>query len=438
MKTKNVLIMMTVALLGPLATFAQFGVGDGYQDGAHQWYTYPNGLYVTSSKIGIGTDNPARKLEVYQSGDNLLRITSIGGSQIEDHDAGLELLRINDGGSSTKWSLVNEGTLRLKVGTTKLFEFTSTIFRAGHSLDNPIEFNIYGGNIQTTGSSLNKGSLTIQSKLGGSHHVVRFDGNQMESNQDYYFHHLSGHDISMVNGGGKVRIGTSTNEARLNVGSEDMQLKLINPGNNGASWGIGVANSSWLAGAGKLIFTNTNSSADASMVITPAGNVGIGVVTPSSTLHVNGKTKTKVLQITGGADLAEPFEVRDEAELTPGSVVSIDPEHAGSLMIAHQAYDTKVAGIISGAGEVQAGMIMGQEGTMAHGTHPVALAGRVYVKVDASFGEIHPGDLLTTSNIPGHAMKVSDHESAKGAIIGKAMTGLEEGTGLVLVLVSLQ
>lgn len=49
-----------------------------------------------------------------------------------------------------------------------------------------------------------------------------------------------------------------------------------------------------------------------------------------------------------------------------------------------------------------------------------------------------PGDLLTPSSIPGHAMKVTNHAKAQGAIIGKAMTTLAEGKGLVLVLVSLQ
>ena len=35
-------------------------------------------------------------------------------------------------------------------------------------------------------------------------------------------------------------------------------------------------------------------------------------------------------------------------------------------------------------------------------------------------------------------MKVADHPLAQGAIIGKAMSALSEGRGLVLVLVSLQ
>ena len=57
---------------------------------------------------------------------------------------------------------------------------------------------------------------------------------------------------------------------------------------------------------------------------------------------------------------------------------------------------------------------------------------------DASGGAIEPGDLLTTSGTPGHAMKVTDHAKAQGAIVGKAMTVLEQGKGLVLILVSLQ
>jgi len=68
----------------------------------------------------------------------------------------------------------------------------------------------------------------------------------------------------------------------------------------------------------------------------------------------------------------------------------------------------------------------------------VALTGRVYCLVDATYGPIAPGDLLTTSDTPGHAMKASDHVRAQGAILGKAMGHLETGRGLVLVLVGLQ
>ncbi len=153
-----------------------------------------------------------------------------------------------------------------------------------------------------------------------------------------------------------------------------------------------------------------------------------------------GRITAEVIEITGGADFSEQFDVSpaSQGNVEPGSVVSIDPRNAGDLCLSNSSYDTKVAGIISGAGGVKPGMLMGQRGTEADGAHPVALTGRVYCKVDASFGAIEPGDLLTTSPNEGHAMKVSDHDRAPGAIIGKAMTGLDSGTGLVLVLVSLQ
>jgi hypothetical protein len=84
-------------------------------------------------------------------------------------------------------------------------------------------------------------------------------------------------------------------------------------------------------------------------------------------------------------------------------------------------------------------MIMGQLGSEADGGYPIALTGRVYCYADALYGEIEPGDLLTTSDTPGYAMKVSNYSRAQGTIIGKAMQGLKEGEkGQILVLISLQ
>lgn len=164
-------------------------------------------------------------------------------------------------------------------------------------------------------------------------------------------------------------------------------------------------------------------------------------------LRVDGLTSTKVLQITGGADLSENFEVKaaldsDSAaspqQVQPGMVVSVDPDNPGKLVVSSQAYDRRVAGIISGAGGIKPGMLMSQAGSVADGDYPVALTGRVYCWADASNGSITPGDLLTTSGTPGRAMKVTNHVKAQGAIIGKAMSSLNHGTGLVLVLVNLQ
>lgn len=153
-----------------------------------------------------------------------------------------------------------------------------------------------------------------------------------------------------------------------------------------------------------------------------------------------GRLTIDEIEIKGGADFAERFDVRTDelVEVMPGMVVSIDPDHTGALMLSKHAYDHKVAGIVSGGGGIAPGMVMGQEGTIADGELPIALSGRVYVFVDESKGKIKPGDMLTTSDRPGYAMKVKKSKSAQGAIIGKAMSKVNPETGMVLVLVSLQ
>jgi len=148
-----------------------------------------------------------------------------------------------------------------------------------------------------------------------------------------------------------------------------------------------------------------------------------------------------VLQITGGSDLSERFDVSGTVgseSMQPGMVVCIDPANPARLMVSTRPYDRTVAGVISGAGGVKPGLLMGQPGTAADGKHPVALTGRVYCLVDASEHPVEPGDLITTSPTPGHGMKAIDRERAHGAILGKAMTPLPKGQGLVLLLVSLQ
>ncbi len=170
------------------------------------------------------------------------------------------------------------------------------------------------------------------------------------------------------------------------------------------------------------------------MTVTSTGRVGIGTSNPAAMLDVAGTARVQVLELLG-ADVAEKFPVSDEVK--PGMVVAIDPVHPGSLCLARGAYNPRVAGVVSGANDLPAGTILGNLPGQENAV-PIALTGRVYVWADASNGSIEPGDLLTTSETPGHAMKATDRSRSFGATIGKAMSGLEAGRGLVLVLVNLQ
>lgn len=150
----------------------------------------------------------------------------------------------------------------------------------------------------------------------------------------------------------------------------------------------------------------------------------------------SGRVVTTALQITGGGDLAEPFTVTG-GPVPAGTVLVIDEERAGQLKPSTGAYDRRVAGIVSGAGGLAPGITL-EPSAHQQGGQQVALTGRVYARADATNGAIRPGDLLTTADRAGHVMKAADPTRASGAVLGKAMTALESGTGLVLVLVSLQ
>ncbi|HVO74284.1 MAG TPA: hypothetical protein VMT35_09705, partial [Ignavibacteriaceae bacterium] len=155
-------------------------------------------------------------------------------------------------------------------------------------------------------------------------------------------------------------------------------------------------------------------------------------------VSVTGKLTCASLELTGGSDIAEPFNLRETDGIIPGLVVIIDSENPGKLKLADKSYDHCVAGVISGAGNIKPGLMMSQSGSETDGKYPVALTGRVYCWVDANYGAVKVGDLLTTSETPGYAMKVFDFTKAQGAILGKAMSSLMEGKGLVLILVTLQ
>jgi hypothetical protein len=169
------------------------------------------------------------------------------------------------------------------------------------------------------------------------------------------------------------------------------------------------------------------------MFLDSYGNLGLGTTSPSAKLHVEGTLRADVLQITG-ADMAENFPCDQQA--LPGSVMAIDTEQPGQLCLARGQYNRQVAGVVSGAGDLYAGAILGSDDEGLNNL-PVALSGRVWVRCTADDKSIQPGDLLTTSQLPGVAMKACDPDRTYGSVIGKAMTGLESGQGLVLVLVSL-
>jgi hypothetical protein len=134
--------------------------------------------------------------------------------------------------------------------------------------------------------------------------------------------------------------------------------------------------------------------------------------------------------ILAGADVAESLDAAEG--IAAGQIVVIGED--GQLQACSMPYDTSVAGIVSGAGDLKPAAIM--SGSKSGRSVPLALVGTVWCFADASCEPIAPGDLLTTSSLSGHAMRAIDKARIPGAVVGKALSALNSGTGLVRVLVS--
>lgn len=255
-----------------------------------------------------------------------------------------------------------------------------------------------------------------------------------------------------VTGGGRVQVANLDGDLRADLGiSTTTRGAFFNLSDSNGTPTIQLTGADNVATGGRIQLFRGNGTLTVDISGDRTNNSGagyIGIYNGSGvrTAYIVGedgtgssRIRTEILEITGGSDLSENFDLSTgSAEAQAGMLVCIDAATPGQLRPSCAAYDKTVAGILSGAGGVRTGMLMGQQGTKADGKHPVALTGRVYCLVDADRGAIEPGDLITTSDTPGHGMKVADPARAQGAIVGKAMTALARGKGLVLVLVSLQ
>jgi hypothetical protein len=163
------------------------------------------------------------------------------------------------------------------------------------------------------------------------------------------------------------------------------------------------------------------------------GDIFISNSSGTDTIRLNGQTGDITLS---GADCAESFETSESEPPEPGTVMVIDEE--GRLRQSTSAYDRRAAGVISGAGTYRPGIILDGNFISQRGNVQIALSGKVYCKADSRYSQIEVGDLLTTSDTPGHAMKAGEPEKAFGTVIGKALRRLSSGKGLIPILVCLQ
>jgi hypothetical protein len=414
-----------------------------------------NALFLPDGwRVGIGTENPQGRLHVNAAhdadglilgppttewagetyrmrlrnffGDGFLQTASGGPQFLMSYNS----YRDNDGAWNATFPAyasamvsLSPGTIRFQTGTAATDPVVTTHMKIqsdGHVIIGPDDKHLSmwtNGtmvDIASIGSGLainNQGNNTVMNVVGGKvgmgTSTPAFGKLHVFMNED----NNAIYGVSTGTGAGLYAVSTSTT-----------------PGYHGV---VGISTSDNPLHAGVLAENNGSGPG----LIAEAGSGGYAGYFRGNVAVVNPTTDELLVEIGEGLDYAEGFDVTGKAGIEPGAVLSIDPDHPGRLSLSSAAYDTKVAGIVAGANSLGSGVRLGA----GQFDHDVALAGRVYCNVETTQAAVEAGDLLTTSPIPGYAMKAMDHSRAQGAILGKAMQTLVEGQKKqILVLVTLQ
>jgi hypothetical protein len=448
-----------------VATDLKFGVHNG-QTWNHPLYLKNNG------NVGIGTASPDSRLSIFDA--NAWPTSNRGSLYLEASNtvgSGLNLAATGAGGrnflllSTASGASPGGGTFGIfdvSAGSTaSSYRFVlNSAGNVGIGTLNPAHKLDVAGNVNSSGLCIGGDCKTAWSQVGVGMSQWTTNGNNINNNNT-----------------GNVGIGTTAPAYLLDVSGSTNSPFRVRDSSGREYFSTTTRTSTYgtipivsLAGARLIIDNNGPDGGNDtvlrrmvnSLVVYPAdhpnlkgafivrqadgypglfvdqntnGNVGIGTPAPASKLHVAGNITVDGNINAKYQDVAE--WVPSSQQLEAGTVVALDLEKSNHVLASSEAYDTRVAGVVS----AQPGISLGERG---EGKVLVATTGRVKVRVDATRAPIKIGDLLVTSDVAGVAMRSEPVNiggrkmHAPGTIIGKALEPLEKGTGEILVLLSLQ
>ena len=305
-----------------------------------------------------------------------------------------------------------------------------------------VDGNLYFGGTTDTGQiGLRLFGGNINSQLQGGFIDVRAgtptDGLRFRVDTD-----RGGVERMRITADGNVGIGTPNPTQQLTLGSGNIFLPTANDKIDGNLYFGGTTDTGQIGL--RLFGGNVNGQIPSGFIDVRAGTPTDGLIfrvdtffggTERMRITAEGNVVVNGDIVLTNADCAEDFNISGGELVEPGTVVVIGDQD--TLHPSEHAYDKRVAGVISGAGDCKPGIVLDKQPSQGNRS-PVALLGKVFCKVDARSGSIEVGDLLTTSDTPGHAMKATDPFKAFGSVIGKALRPLRERQGLIPILIALQ
>lgn len=335
-----------------------------------------NGLIVDKGRVGIGKASPGAKLHI-KAPDN-----GWGGG-----------IRLEDDASSNYYDIIYDTLLRFGYNGTTI------------------------GYMDPSGNFAAYGSLTVGNNLYVS--TLRIDGDSINrtDNGPLYIAERNTSGIAMGDPSSQIYaeifgwLRTAGNGVAYGSYGKTKYYTIMANGANRTGGGIAVSDDGG--------FFDWN---DGYITYEPlCCNQGFRV---NSNIYVNGRYNSPF------CDIAESYEPSsDSQELEPGDIVVLDEQEEMKVKKSTEPYSSLVIGIVS----TNPNMVMGVlEGDEDH--PPVALLGHVPTKVTTENGPVKIGDLIVTSSKPGYGMKCDDYDKCQGAVVGKALQNLENGEGLIEVL----
>ncbi|MEM6760261.1 MAG: hypothetical protein AAF601_12360 [Pseudomonadota bacterium] len=235
----------------------------------------------------------------------------------------------------------------------------------------------------------------------------------------------AGHDgdLIMHDAGNVQTVRISADSAALTLGSDSQDGDIVLKDSNGND-------AIRLDGNQANLFMGGNGR-DGDIALYPASENNPNNDFSRANIHLNADAGD--IRLRNG-DCAEDFSVQPAVPCAPGDVMVLGDD--GLLVPCTRAFDSAVVGVISGADLYRPGIVLDRQDHLDH-RHPIALVGKVCVRVTAQNGPIQIGDLLTPSDRPGHAMAAKGDARAYGAVIGKALATCAADTGLIPMIIAL-